>query len=182
MPGFPKNEPTLATRSVYNGDVINVRVDTVQLPNGRESDCEIVYYPSSVCVVPVDPQQNVMLVRQFRKTANRFLMEVPAGKMEPGEDPAEAALRELREETGYAADKWRLLGAFFLNPSLSPQYTHAYLATDLKLSSLDADADEFIELCRAPWQDVGALITDGSIQDAKSIAALLLAMRVLGDN
>ena len=182
MLGFPQNEPTLATRQVYNGDVINVRVDTVRLPNGRESDREIVYYPSSVCVVSVDLHQNVILVRQFRKTANRFLMEVPAGKMEPGEDPEEAALRELREETGYAAGKWQLLGAFFLNPSLSPQYTHAYLATDLKLSNLDADADEFIELRRVPFTDVAALITDGSIQDAKSIAALLLATRVLGDN
>ena len=182
MSGFPKNEPTVATTPVYNGDVINVRVDTVRLPNGRESDREIVYYPSSVCVVAVDPHQNVILVRQFRKTADRFLMEVPAGKMEPGEDPEEAALRELQEETGHAAAKWQLLGAFFLNPSLSPQYTHAYLATDLKLSNLDADADEFIELRRVPFTDVGALITDGSIQDAKSIAALLLAMRVLGDN
>ncbi len=182
MPGFPKNEPTVATTSVYSGDVIKVRVDTVQLPNGRETDREIVYYPSSVCVVPVDARQNVILVRQFRKTADRFLMEIPAGKMEPGENPEQAATRELQEEIGHAAGRWRLLGAFFLNPSLSPQYTRAYLATDLKLSELDADDDEFIELRRVPFTDVGALITDGSIQDAKSIAALLLAMRVLGDN
>ncbi len=182
MSGFPTNEPTITTRPIYNGNLIDVRVDTVRLPNGRETDREIVYYPSSVCVVPVDPRQNVLLVRQFRKTAERFLIEAPAGKMEPGENPQEAAIRELQEETGHAAGKWQLLGAFFLNPSLSPQYTHAYLARDLKLSNLDADDDEFIELRRVPWREVGALIADGSIQDAKSIAALLLAMRVLGDN
>jgi ADP-ribose pyrophosphatase len=182
MSGFPKNEPTVGTRLVYDGDVINVKVDTVRLPNGRETDREIVNYPSSVCVVPVDAQQNVILVRQFRKPAGRFLMEVPAGKMEPGENPEEAATRELQEEIGHAAGRWQLLGAFFLNPSLSPQYTHAYLATDLKLSDLDADDDEFIELRRVPWSDVGSLIAKGCIRDAKSIASLLLAMRVLGHN
>ena len=182
MSGFPTNEPTIGTRPVYDGDVISVRVDTVRLQNGLETDREIVYYPSSVCVVPIDAHQNVILVRQFRKTTDRFLIEVPAGKMEPGENPGEAAIRELQEETGHAAGRWQLLGAFFLNPSLSPQYTHAYLATDLKPSSLDADDDEFIDVRRVPLSDILGLIANGSIQDAKSLASLLLAMRVLGDN
>lgn len=182
MSGFPTNEPTIGTRPVYNGDVISVRVDTVRLQNGRETDREIVYYPSSVCVVPIDAHRNVILVRQFRKTADRFLIEVPAGKMEPGENPEEAAIRELQEEIGHVAGSWQLLGAFFLNPSLSPQYTHAYLATDLKLSDLDADDDEFIEAIRVPLGDALNLVAQGDIQDAKSVASLLLAMRVLGDN
>ena len=182
MSGFPKNEPTLETRPVYDGDFIKVRVDTVQLPNGRETDREIVNHPSSVCVVPVDADQNVILVRQFRKPAGRFLVEAPAGKMEPGEDPEAAAQRELQEEIGHLPGRLQFLGAFFLNPSLSPQRMHAFLATDLRTSELDADEDEFIELRRVPWAEVGALIADGAIQDAKSIASLLLAMRVLGDN
>ncbi len=182
MSAFPKNEPTLATTPVYDGDVINVRVDTVQLPNGRETDREIVNHPSSVCVVPIDADQNVLLVRQFRKPAGRFLLEAPAGKMQSGEDPEEAAIRELQEEIGHLPGRLQSLGVFFMNPSLSPQCMYAYLATDLRLSQLDADDDEFIELRRVPLTEVGALITDGAVQDAKSIAALLLAMRVLGDN
>ena len=182
MSAFPRNEPTLATRTVYDGDVIKVKVDTVQLPNGHEVDREIVNHPSSVCVVPVDADQNVLLVRQFRKPAGRFLTEAPAGKMEPGEDPEAAARRELQEEIGRLPNRIVFLGAFLLNPSLSPQRMHAFLATDLRLSELDADADEFIELQRVPWTEVSTLIADGSIQDAKSIASLLLAMRVLGDN
>ena len=182
MSAFPKNEPTVATRPVYDGEVIDVRVDTVQLPNGRETDREIVNHPSSVCVVPVDADQNVLLVRQYRKPAGRFLLEAPAGKMQQGEDPEAAAIRELQEEIGHFPRRLQFLGAFFMSPSLSPQRMYAYLTTDLRSSQLDADDDEFIELRRVPWTDVGALIAAGAIQDAKSIAALLLAMRVLGDN
>ena len=182
MTSLPRNEPTLATRTVYSGDVITVRVDTVQLQNGRETDREIVTHPSSVCVVPVDADQNVLLVRQFRKPTGRFLMEAPAGKMEPGENPEAAAKRELQEEIGHIPGRLRSLGSFFMSPSLSPQRMHSFLATDLRLSDLEADDDEFIELQRVPWADVGTLIAEGSIQDVKSIASLLLAMRVLGDN
>ena len=182
MPGFPTNEPTVTTRTVYNGEFIDIRVDTVRLPNGRETDREIVNHPSSVCVVPVDADRNVILVRQFRKPAGQFLLEAPAGKMQPGEVPEAAAIRELQEEIGHLPGRLQSLGVFFMNPSLSPQCMHAYLTTDLKPSELDADDDEFIELRRVPWTDIPTLIAAGAIQDAKSIAALLLAMRVLGDN
>lgn len=177
-----REEPTVATATAYQGDLINVRVDTVLLPNGREMTREIVNHPSSVCIVPVDSDGNVLLVRQFRKAVESFLLEAPAGKMESGEDPQETALRELQEEIGHKAGTLQALGSFFVAPGWCTQTMYAYLAMDLVSARLDADEDEFIEVVRAPLTDISALIADGTIRDAKSVASLLLAMRVLGDN
>lgn len=175
-------EPTLATATPYRGDLIKVRLDTVALPNGQEITREIVEHPSSVCIVPVDADGSVLLVRQYRKAVESFLLEAPAGKMESGEDSEETALRELQEEIGHKAGRLQALGSFFVAPGWCTQTIHAYLARDLESARLDADEDEFIEVVRTPLADISTLIADGSIRDAKSVASLLLAMRVLGDN
>ena len=175
-------EPTLASATPYQGDLIKVRLDTVSLPNGQEITREIVEHPSSVCVVPVEADGNVLLVRQYRKAVESFLLEAPAGKMESGEDPHATALRELQEEIGHTAGQLEPLGSFYVAPGWCSQMIHAYLARDLLSARLDADEDEFIEVVRTPLAGISALIADGTIRDAKSVASLLLAMRVLGDN
>ncbi len=176
------NEPTLATRTVFEGRILNVRVDTVQLVNGRTSTREIAEHAPSICVVPVDDDGNALLVRQYRKPAGAFLLEVPAGGIEAGEEPEAAALRELQEEIGHTAGQLQRMVGFWLAPGWCTEYMHAYLAIDLTPAALESDEDEFIEVERVALADVPGLIADGTIQDAKSVASLLLAMRILGDN
>ena len=175
-------EPTLGETTAYQGNLVKVRVATVGLPNGREITREIVDHPSSVCIVPVDADNNVLMVRQYRKAVEAFLLEAPAGKMEAGEDPDSTARRELQEEIGHAAGHLEPLGTFFVAPGWCTQQIHAYVARDLTPARLDADEDEFIEVVRVPMGEIPGLIGDGSIRDAKSVASLLLAMCVLGDN
>ena len=174
------NEPTIATRSVFSGRIIDVRVDTIRLPNGRETTREIVEHEPSICVVPVDDDGNVLLVRQYRKPTESFLLEVPAGGIEEGEEPEEATRRELQEEIGHTAAELTRLTAFYLAPGWASEYMYAFLATGLTPAVLDSDEDEFIDVVPVPWSEIPDRISDGSIQDAKSVASLLLAMRVLG--
>ena len=174
------NEPTISTRSIFQGRIIDVRVDTIRLPNGRETTREIVEHAPSICVVPVDEDGNVLLVRQYRKPTESFLLEVPAGGIEEGEEPEAATRRELQEEIGHTAVELTELTAFWLAPGWATEYMYAYLARGLTPAVLDSDEDEFIEVVRTPLADVPGLIADGTIQDAKSVASLLLAMRALG--
>ena len=170
------------SRWIYRGHVLSLREDTVLSPDGQNDLWPIVEYPSSVCVVPLFADRTIMLVRQFRKPAEEFLLEAPAGKMEPGELPETAALRELQEEIGYTAGRLDPLASFYTEPALCIQRMHVFLATDLTPARLSADEDEFIGVRRVPLDKAMGLIADGSIRDAKSIASLLLAMRVMGDN
>ena len=179
MTSFPDNEPTISTRPIFSGRIIDVRVDTVRLQNGRESTREIVEHAPSICVVPVDGDGNVLMVRQYRKPADSFLLEVPAGGIEPGEPPEAAARRELQEEIGHAAGDLSLLTAFWLAPGWCSEYMYAFLATDLAPSRLESDDDEFIDVIRMPLANAPDEIANGNIRDAKSVASLLLAMREL---
>ena len=174
------NEPTISTRSVFHGRIIDVRVDTIRLPNGRETTREIVDHAPSICVVPVDDDNNVLMVRQYRKPTESFLLEVPAGGIEEGEEPEASARRELQEEIGHTAANLTELTAFYLAPGWATEYMYAYLATGLTPARLDADEDEFIEVVRVPLSEIPDRIADGAIRDAKSVASLLLAMRSLG--
>ena len=169
-------------RWIYRGQFISLREESVLSEDGEESGWAIVEYPSSVCVVPVFQDGTVMLVRQFRKPAEEFLLEAPAGKMEPGESPETTAVRELQEEIGYTAGRLDRLTTFFTEPVLCTQRMHVFLARDLTPARLSADEDEFIGVRRVRLEQAFELIADGSIRDAKSIASLLLAMRVMGDN
>lgn len=180
MTNLPDNEPTIATRSVFHGRIIDVRVDTIRLPNGRETTREIVEHEPSICVVPVDADNNVLLVRQYRKPTENFLLEVPAGGIEAGEGPEAATQRELQEEIGHTAAELTELTAFWLAPGWATEYMYVYLATGLTPSALDSDEDEFIEVVRVPLEEIPEQIANGAIRDAKSTASLLLAMRALG--
>ena len=173
-------ETTVESRVEFQGRILDVRVDKVRLPDGRITTREIAEHGASVCVVPVDPQGNVLLVRQYRKPVEDHLLEVPAGGVEPGESPEQAALRELQEEVGYTAKEIQLLSSFWISPGWCTEYMHAYLATQLEPASLPADYDENIEVVPVNLDQVDGIIQSGEIKDVKSIASLLLALRAVG--
>jgi ADP-ribose pyrophosphatase len=166
-------EKTLSSRLVYDGRAVRLRVDTVRVAGGRETTREIVEHADCVAVVPVDADDNVLLVSQFRKAVEKELLEIPAGGIEPGEEPADCVRRELREETGYLPRKIEKLGGFYSAPGYCTEYLHLYLATDLVLSPLSAEDTAGIRVVRVPIGDIAGLITSGAICDAKSIAGLL---------
>lgn len=169
-------EPTVESKTIYQGKILNLRVDTIRLPNQRLATREIVEHARSVCIVPLDDEGNVVMVRQYRKPAETALLEVPAGGVEEGEAPEEAVRRELQEEIGYTAGKLRHLSSFWLAPGWCTEYMHAYLATDLSPARLDPDDDEIIYVERVPLSQPPQLIARGKIQDSKSIAALLMVL------
>ncbi|HIC94715.1 MAG TPA: NUDIX hydrolase [Anaerolineae bacterium] len=168
-------EVTLASRRLYEGRIVNLRVDTVRLEDGRVTEREIVEHRGAVAVVALDGDGNVLLVRQFRKPAERELLEIPAGTLEAEEEPASCARRELAEETGYRAGHLEPMGGFYSSPGFCTEYIHLYLATDLSPSPARAEYDEAIELVRVPLSEALRMIGRGEICDAKTIVGLLSA-------
>ena len=179
MPG----EELIRSEQVYDGRVMRVRRDTIRVNKATgpvETVRDVVETRNAVTLVPVDADGNVLLVRQYRWAAATPLLEAPAGMMEAGEAPEECARRELREETGHAADTLVLLGGFWMAPGYSTEFMHAYLATGLRPDPLPADEDEDLELVPVPWGDIPRLIREGTVQDAKSVAALQMAYFLRG--
>ena len=166
-------EKTLSSQLIYEGRAVKLRVDTVKMPSGRETTREIVEHGDCVAIVAIDADGDVILVNQFRKPVEKELLEIPAGGIEPGEDPVTAVERELREEIGYLPRKVDRLGGFYSTPGYCTEYLYLYLATDLVPSQLRAEDTENIRLVRVPVSQIPGLITSGRICDAKSIAGLL---------
>ena len=167
-------EKTLSSQLIYEGRAVKLRVDTVRKPSGRQTTREIVEHADCVAIVAVDADNNVLLVKQFRKAVGKELLEIPAGGIEPGEDPVDTVRREMREETGYLPRKVERLGGFYSTPGYCTEYLHLYLATDLTPDRLHAEDTESISLIRVPSAQIPSLITSGAICDAKSIAGLLV--------
>lgn len=181
VPESDLTERTLESTVHYEGTILKLRKDQVQMPNGRRTVREVVEHSDSVCMVPLDEEGNVLLVRQYRKPTESALLELPAGGIEEGESPEQAALRELQEEVSHVAGNLRPLAGFWLAPGWCDEYMYAFLATDLKPSDMEQDYDEMVETRRVPLAQTLDLIRDGEICDAKSIAALLQAMQLVGD-
>lgn len=179
---YIKPEKTLSTETIYKGAVITVRVDRVILPDGRESIREVVEYPKSVVVLPIDADENVILVHQYRYAAGQPLLELPAGKCEEGETPADTAQRELQEEIGYKAGELQPLVSYWTGPGFVTEYMYAFLAKDLIESDVPGDPDEDIVVERFPIDRIHDMIRDRTIQDGKTIATLLMAMHVHDQN
>ena len=167
-------EETLSSQLIYDGRAVKLRVDTVRTADGRKTSREIVEHSDCVAIVAIDGDNNVLLVNQFRKPVDRELLEIPAGGIEPGEDPVATVRRELQEETGYLPRKVEGLGGFYSTPGYCTEYLYLYLATDLVPSQLRAEDTENIRLVRVPVGQISRLIASGKICDAKSIAGLLL--------
>jgi ADP-ribose pyrophosphatase len=170
---------TISTENIYHGRAFDVRRDQVRLPNGSLAHLDIVEHVGAVTIIPVDAQGHILFVRQYRHAAGGVLLELPAGTMEPEEPPLECARREIREETGMAADRLQKVGEFFLAPGYSTEYMHIYLATELRRDPLPGDQDEFLSLVPLEIEQAYQDILDGEIKDAKSIAALMLARPLL---
>lgn len=167
-------EQTLSTRSVFDGKIVNVRVDQVGLPNGSRVIREVVQHQPAVVIAPMDEDRNVLLVRQYRYPVSESLLEAPAGGLEEGETPEVGAQRELREEVGYAAQSLDLLASFWTAPGYCTEFMYAFWAQGLYVDKLDPDEDEQIVVERVPLVEASDLIRSGEIRDAKTIAALLL--------
>lgn len=172
-------ERTLKSENIYRGKILSLRIDTVDLPSGRQTKREIVEHGACTATVALDSEDNVLLVKQYRKPVERELLEIPAGGVDPGEEPIDSAGRELEEETGYSAVSWEKLGSFYTSPGFCTEEMHVYLARGLSPAIRDADDDESIEVIRVPLSNIPELITSGDICDAKSIAGLLMALRSL---
>ena len=166
-------EETLSSQLIYDGRAVKLRVDSVRLDNGRQTTREIVEHSDCIAVVVIDKNDNVLLVKQFRKPVEKELLEIPAGGIDTGEDPEEAVSRELREEIGYMPRKVQRLGGFYSAPGYCSEYIYLYLATDLVPSQLIAEDTEEINIVRIPLKEIPDLIATGRICDAKSIAGLL---------
>lgn len=173
-------EKTLEQVSKFEGRVIHVHVDTVELPNGRTSTREIVNHPGGVGILALDENNNVLVVRQFRYAFGRTLLEIPAGKLEKGEDPYQAAMRELKEETGATCEKLQSLGEIFPTPGYCDEIIRLYLAQHLSWGEMHLDEDEFLTVSRVPFQNLVDQILAGEIRDAKTCAAILKAKLLLG--
>lgn len=169
----------LKSEIVYPGHAFTIRRDTLRLPDGREARFDIVEHVGSVIILPLDTNGQMLFVRQYRQAAGLDLLELPAGTLDEGETPLECASREIREETGMAAGNLEPLGGFYLAPGYSTEYMYVYLATDLRYNPLEADADEFLSVERVPLAKALAMFERGDIQDAKSLAAILLARKHL---
>ncbi len=168
-------EQCLAREVIYQGKIITVNHDTVLLPNGRTSVREIVRHPGAVAVVPCSGEQ-IFMVKQYRYALGRETLEIPAGKLDPGEKPEMCALRELREETGYSGSV-SFLGAYYTSPGFTDEAIHLYLADELIWSPLQADEDEFLRVTPVSWTEALEFIGKGLIQDGKTVLGVLLAQK-----
>lgn len=180
MTADPMREETITSERLYTGRVITLDKLEVRLPNGAPAMRELVRHPGAVAIVPLDDADNVLLVRQYRIAADRVLLEIPAGTLNPAETPLACAERELQEETGYRAAQIEPLGGIFVAPGYTTEYIHLYVATGLTESRLPGDEDEFIEVERVPLTECLARIERGEMIDAKSITALLKVARQRG--
>ncbi|MCS6995066.1 MAG: NUDIX hydrolase [Anaerolineales bacterium] len=169
----------LRAESVYEGRAFHVRRDHLRTPDGRTVKYDIIEHTGSVILIPVDDEGQMYFVRQYRHAAQVELLELPAGTLEPGEPPAEAAAREIREEIGMEAQHLEEIGAFYLAPGYSTELMHVFLARGLKHNPLEADADEFLSVETLSVAEAFQQAERGALQDAKTLAALLLAKQHL---
>lgn len=172
-------EKLLNSEMIYDGRIVHLYADTVQLPNGHTARREVVRHSGAVAIVPIDGDGNVILVRQYRHAAGRILLEIPAGTLNRGEDPDLCAAREMQEETGYKPGHLQKIGGIFVAPGYTSEFIHLYLATDLSMSRLDMDDDEFIEIEHLPIEEVIRRIKTGQIVDGKTVSAVLLAREII---
>ncbi len=167
-------ETQVSSRRIYTGRVVNLRVDRVRLPDGRQTEREVVEHRGAAVIVALTEARDVLLVRQFRYAAGEALLEIPAGTLEEGEDPLTCARRELREEVGAHAAHWELLTVLLPSPGVMTERMHLFLATEVTEGQAEGTADEFLTVERVPLAAAVDLVRRGEIRDAKSIAGILL--------
>lgn len=167
-----QEEKLLSTKRMYSGKVLKLDLDTVALPNGRTTDLEILRHPGASAIVPLKEDGRVVLIRQLRHAAGGFIYEIPAGKLDPQEDPKDCASRELEEEVGYRAGFLDLLTSIWTAPGFTDEVIHIYKGMNLEKGTQALDQDEVLEIVEWPLEEAMARIQDGTIRDAKTIIGL----------
>lgn len=172
-------EKTISSKEIFNGRIIRVRKDKAQLENGEIVTRESVLHPGGVCIVPVNENDEVLMVRQFRYPFQRPLLEIPAGKLEYGENHFSCGKRELKEEIGAEADSFVYLGSMYPSPAYLSEIIHIYMASGLRYSSQKLDEDEFLDIVKLPLDKAVSMVLSDEIKDGKTKLALLMAERIL---
>jgi len=169
------HEKTIKSEEIFKGQIITVRVDTIALPDERTATREIVDHSGGVCVVPVTENGEVIMVKQFRKAVESAVLEIPAGKLNKGENHYDCGVRELEEETGYKSGKMVYLGHVFPSPGFVNETIHIYLAAELQKCEQNLDADEYLDVEKLPIDIVVDMIMKNEINDSKTIAGIFKA-------
>jgi ADP-ribose pyrophosphatase len=167
-------DTVIQSESIYQGKVVSLTLDTVRMANGRVVTREKVGHPGAVAVVPVDAEGNIILIRQYRHPAEKVLWEIPAGKLEPGEEPQECATRELAEETGYRPQRLDKITQFFTAPGFASEIIHLFFAENLEPAFALQDDDEAIAVRPTSFSECINMVADGRIEDAKTIIGILM--------
>ncbi len=175
----PIPKPNGNIRSIHEGHVVHLRLEGVDMPDGRTIDFEVVRHAPATAILAIDDGDRAILVYQFRHALGKEIWEIPAGIMEEGEDPLTCAVRELREETGYSADRWQSLGTMLTAPGFCDEVIHLFLARGLSLGTQDLDDNEVLEPHAISLEEVHAMALRGDIVDGKSLAALYRARSLL---
>lgn len=172
-------EKQLTTDKVYSGKLLNIYRDTVLLENGNTSVREIAKHPGGVCVAALEDDGSLWFVRQYRYAVGEDVLELPAGKLEPGEDPDDAIVRELKEETGCTADSIIKVSASFPSPGYTSEVLHLYIARGLHHGDQHLDEDEDLDAFRIPLADAVKMVMSGEIRDSKTQTLILMAEKIL---
>ncbi|SDL64296.1 NUDIX domain-containing protein [Sediminibacillus halophilus] len=168
-------ERTIASETIFKGKVVKLQVDEVSLPDGKTSKREIIKHPGAVAVIPVTKDNKILFVEQYRKPLEKTLVEIPAGKLEPGEKPEITAKRELEEETGYTTNELTFLTSFYTSPGFADEIIHLYITKDLRLleEEVAGDEDEFVDILELSLEEAEQLVKDQRIHDVKTAYAVL---------
>lgn len=172
-------EITAKENYVYKGRIIKVKCDDVILPDGKKGTREVVEHRGGVCIVPIDKDGNVLMVRQYRYPVGEEILEIPAGKREENEEPFETAKRELSEETGCNAARWDNLGSYIVTPGYCTEKFYIYLARDLEYHQQHLDEGEFVSVVKMSFDEAVAKVYSNEINDCKSVVGLLQAKKLL---
>lgn len=173
-------EKTISGETIYEGRIFTVTKDVAELEDGSLADREVIHHPGGVCVVPVTENNEIYMVRQFRYPFAEVTDEIPAGKKDYGEDPAECGRRELLEETGFTCSEYTYLGELYPLPAYDTEIIHMYLARGLKFEKQNPDDDEFLDVIKLPLSEAVDMVMENKIKDGKTKLAILLAARKLG--
>lgn len=173
-------EKTISGETIYEGRIFTVTKDVAELEDGSLADREVIHHPGGVCVVPVTENNEIYMVRQFRYPFAEVTDEIPAGKKDYGEDPAECGRRELLEETGFTCSEYTYLGELYPLPAYDTEIIHIYLARGLKFEKQNPDDDEFLDVIKLPLSEAVDMVMENKIKDGKTKLAILLAARKLG--
>ncbi len=163
----------MKSERIYDGRIVGLRVDTVEMEDKKYAKREIVEHPGGVGIIAINDNNEIVLVEQFRKAAENSLIEIPAGTMEPNEEPRTTAKRELEEETGYTAEKWTYLGEFYPTPGYCTEKHHLFMAEDLNQGEAHPDEGEILEPMLVDFEKALEMVKYGKIIDAKTVLAIL---------